>query len=337
MLIYFGVEIGYEIMSTEYLCDNKRSVDAMKRYDVIIIGAGYAGLACSIRLLQRGMSCLILEKERTLSGKVCGDGITVSALRYLQMIGIDPTVVPGHKVFSKVIHRQGDCQELYFSELFGADYAYGVSRDLLIDHILGDALTLGAAIVWNHNCRNITRWNEMYCVDGMYYADAIVLAGGVNGRRMIKADMPHDLPIGMSARIRAKCEYSEDSFHFFYDDCYGNGYAWLFPIGYHTWNIGVYGCEGRRIKQFYDDFEQTIFGARSGIQYLRTPGGAFVGASRERVSDNAPFQVIGDCALSARYETGEGISFAVRDGIMAADQIVARRQGRIQIDKRVVV
>ena len=41
-----------------------------KKYDIIIIGAGLAGLACGIRLKKTGKSILIIEKNNTVGGKL---------------------------------------------------------------------------------------------------------------------------------------------------------------------------------------------------------------------------------------------------------------------------
>ena len=40
----------------------------MEKYDVIIIGAGFGGLACGITLSREGFKVLVLEKERSLGG-----------------------------------------------------------------------------------------------------------------------------------------------------------------------------------------------------------------------------------------------------------------------------
>lgn len=298
----------------------------MKKYDVIIIGGGFAGLACCIHLVQHGMSCLIVEKNNDLSGKVCGDALTVSALTYLKMINIDPIAIEGKKVFSKIIYRDGAHKELFFSELFGMDFEFGVSRDILINYILDYALVNGAVVAWNHECRNITHMNKGYCVDGVYYASEIVLASGVTGRRIIQKSLPKDLPMGISARIQGKCGYSNESFHYFYNNCYGDGYAWLFPIGKDMWNVGVYGCERKHIKQLYYNFEKELFDDNREFEYLRKPKGAFVGATKEIVCNNSPFWFVGDCAFSSNYETGEGISFAIRDGITVAEKIMEKRR-----------
>lgn len=301
-------------------------VDVMMKYDVIIIGCGFAGLACSIQLLKNGITCMMLEKGNNLLGKVCGDGLTVSAIKYLERIDIDILSLNGKKVYSKVIHKDGESQEMYFAELFSRNYEYGISRDVLINHILGHAVELGAEIIWNHDCRSIERENNSYCIDGRYYADEVVLAGGVSSRKNLLEALPKDIPTGMSARIYGKCGYSDKSFHYFYDERYGDGYAWLFPVGEDLWNIGVYRCASRNLKKLYYNFENKIFGNDYRFSYERKPKGALIGASREKFVNEKPFWIIGDCALSASFETGEGISFAIRDGISAAERIIVKRR-----------
>jgi len=48
----------------------------MKTYDVIIVGAGPAGLYCAQNLAGSGLSVLLLEKNNTFGIKVCAGGIT---------------------------------------------------------------------------------------------------------------------------------------------------------------------------------------------------------------------------------------------------------------------
>ena len=48
----------------------------MKSYDVIIVGAGPAGLFCAENLIGSGMSVLLLEKNNIFGDKVCAGGVT---------------------------------------------------------------------------------------------------------------------------------------------------------------------------------------------------------------------------------------------------------------------
>ncbi len=44
------------------------------KYDVIIIGAGAAGLMCAIRAGERGLSVLVIEKNKTAGSKILISG-----------------------------------------------------------------------------------------------------------------------------------------------------------------------------------------------------------------------------------------------------------------------
>ena len=296
-----------------------------KIYDAIIIGGGPAGLACSIELSKKNCSCLVLEKNSKLQGKVCGDALTTYALSLLESMGINIVKMEGKKVYSKRTYKNGMCKEESFTQLFGRNYEYGVSHDTMLGCMLDFALDTGADIIYNHNCNRICRQENYYCVDGVYLSKEVVLANGVGGTSLVGGDIPNDLPVGMSARVKGKCGYSDKSFHYFRDACYEDGYAWLFPIGDQLWNIGVYGCSHKNLRQLYFDFEKTIFSNSKNYTYLRKPKGALIGATKIKETDKPTFLLAGDCAFSANYQTGEGISFAIRDGLDVANKIILRR------------
>ena len=48
--------------------------DISKKYDVVIIGAGPAGLAAARYLAENKKSVLVLEKNKVIGPKVCGGG-----------------------------------------------------------------------------------------------------------------------------------------------------------------------------------------------------------------------------------------------------------------------
>ncbi len=290
--------------------------------DVVIAGSGPAGLSCAISLGMKGISCLLLEKRSSLSGKVCGDGLTVRAIRDLDRLGIDPLSLEGAKVFYKTVFRDGVAQKRSFKELFGFEYEYGVSRDLLDNCLLEKALFHGAQIRYGTPVYSVEEQGGGYVVNGELRCRQAVLACGALGTPFIKeSPRPGRLPAGVSARVMGSCSLSHDSFYYYYDrEKYGNGYAWIFPVGQDKWNIGVFSSDIIDLKGLYKLHEKSFF--PEGVQYDRAPGGALIGAVKEPSAAEGPLLRIGDCALSADFGSGEGISMAIEDGIEAAGRII---------------
>ncbi|OAB77970.1 NAD(P)/FAD-dependent oxidoreductase [Cochleicola gelatinilyticus] len=61
-----------------------------KKYDLIIIGAGLAGLTAAIHLSNNNLSILVLERHTFPRHKVCGEYISNEVLPYLKHLGVDP-------------------------------------------------------------------------------------------------------------------------------------------------------------------------------------------------------------------------------------------------------
>ena len=72
----------------------------MKNYDVIIVGAGPAGLRCAEVLSSSDLSVLLLEKNKKMGQKVCAGGITRKDLAIIDL----PDHVIEHKVKSTAVH-----------------------------------------------------------------------------------------------------------------------------------------------------------------------------------------------------------------------------------------
>ena len=62
----------------------------MFNYDIIVVGAGLAGLTSAIHLSKYQVNVLLIEKNRLPKHKVCGEYISNEVLPYLEFLGIDP-------------------------------------------------------------------------------------------------------------------------------------------------------------------------------------------------------------------------------------------------------
>lgn len=59
-------------------------------YDIIIVGAGLAGLSCAIHLSKYRVNVLLIEKNKLPKHKVCGEYISNEVIPYLEFLDIDP-------------------------------------------------------------------------------------------------------------------------------------------------------------------------------------------------------------------------------------------------------
>lgn len=68
---YYHTDINSQFFPKEYL---------MLFYDVVIVGAGPAGLTCAEVTAKQGASTLVLERKKSIGAKVCAGGITWNGL-----------------------------------------------------------------------------------------------------------------------------------------------------------------------------------------------------------------------------------------------------------------
>lgn len=79
--------------------------------DLVVVGAGPAGLATALAGVRHGLRVTVVERRSAPIDKACGEGLMPGALAALQGWGVDP---PGHPIRG-ITYRQGErCADAQF-------------------------------------------------------------------------------------------------------------------------------------------------------------------------------------------------------------------------------
>lgn len=285
---------------------NFRKVVAMKQ--MMVIGAGPAGIAAAITAKQYGFNVFVVEQESSTAEKICGDALTQKSVSVLNSLGVTPAMLrgAGANEIRFNIHIAPDKKCIVSHE---PNTYFTLRRCQLMQLLREKAIALGVTIQYNTPyAKNMT-------------ADYIIDASGCQRKQI---GLSKKFPAGLSAIIRAETDLAQNSLYFVHHKKSDNGYCWAFPLLNNLWNIGIWHQRNANcIKKSFNKFERHLHLYLNNIEYIRNPCGALLGTIRDippLVSGAFP---CGDAAGSCNPFSGEGISFALASGIKLIERIVA--------------
>lgn len=324
----------------------------MKRYEVIIVGAGPAGSSAAYHLASAGVKVGLVDKQTFPRDKVCGDGVVASLLNRLERMGL------GNWLRQNSFNAP---RELLFSAPNGEalrfvpddpDRVYGrvIPRLDLDNALVGQAVKAGADLLERVTLRSMTRPGP----------DTVRLSGDsqsgnglgtkvqLESKLLITADgapASFTRTLGLVrgepdlVAIRAYFENvagSDRRLEIHYDANLTPGYAWLFPLAGGRANVGLgtFVSRSRRrnvnLKQTLQDFirRNPYAGRRLAQARIRGPLKGYPIRSQMNtvipVADN--ILVAGEAAGLVNPLNGEGIGTAVLSGELAARHALAALQ-----------
>lgn len=189
----------------------------MKKYEVIIIGAGPAGLRCAEILAKNNKKVLVLEKNKAIGKKICAGGLTIKDLE----LGIPDKIL--QKKFKRVIiHTPLQDTEINLDKPFIAT----INREDLGKWMVAKAVKAGAEIRKNANVTEIK--DKFILVDGKEKIEFSFLVGADGGNSIVRK------------HLNIKTENFLQAFHyltlkkfknleFFLDPNKFGYYVWIFP------------------------------------------------------------------------------------------------------------
>jgi geranylgeranyl reductase family protein len=287
----------------------------MKLHDVIVVGAGPAGIAAAKVLSDAGLDVLLLDKSASPRDKGCGGGLTPRSIKLLK------------RLFPNFSYPKNIVNTLEFGQIQNKSFKpvnmVRIKSDIhVVNRKNFDNLLLKEAQKYGINysvdkVKSITVQDNTFIVEGheKYSSVYVVVACGVFGPKLLK------LP---------EIEFEVPSFSFVYHTTkatennvirvgfFSDGYFWHFPqIKGSITGMGFYNKKNNDLQMVKDILKETAKRIKTSVIPLFEAEKSF---KNNNSFDGCLFA--GDSAGFVDNWTGEGISFALKSGMEAASAII---------------
>ena len=300
--------------------------------DVLIVGAGPAGIAAALTARRRGLSVCVIDKATFPRDKCCGDGLTTGALRLLEQLGLQPSKVASWRVCRDVVLRSPSGRNVELQLPDDGQFAAIASRMDLDASLVDLARQQGVLVREGVGFVDITRDVDYQVTTshGVFAARVVIAADGM-WSPVRKALQPDRAPyLGEWHALR---QYAHDvtgpasnRLYVWFEPDLLPGYAWSFPLADGRVNLGFGILRGatQRVGDMKSLWTSVLsrphvreaLGATAVIddKVSAWPIPARVTSATLSVGD---VLFVGDAASATDVLTGEGIGQALLSGMLA--------------------
>jgi geranylgeranyl reductase family protein len=320
-----------------------------RRCDVLVIGGGPSGAACSYWLAEAGHDVVMVERKHYPREKTCGDGLTPRSVRQLEDMGLgEELAAGGHRYSGLRSHAFGRTLEMTWPDHPDMPgYGYVITRKDLDALVAERAAKVGAA-VWEGS-EAIEPLTEGGLVRGAVIrskpgsttevrARYLVVADGANSRfgRSLGTSRNRAYPLGMAIRgYWNSPRHDEPWIDSWLDirDKGGNvlpGYGWIFPVGDGRINVGVgllstfnqwKAVNTTHLLQSFAEYAPSSWDIRPETACGPATGGRLPMGMSVGPHAGPTWLVVGDAGGTINPFNGEGIAYAYESGRFAADAV----------------
>lgn len=294
-------------------------------YDVIVVGAGPAGSIAARSAAEKGLSVLLLEKDRDVGYPVrCGEAVAKA--------GIEEFITADEKwIATKVDKFSFIAPNESQVTVQLSDVAFVLERRLFDYELARTAADAGAEIITRTYVNGLLLEDGKVC--GVKYeyqgeqkevrAKIVIAADGVESRVGRWAGIPTHVDFrDMESAVQvtaANIPVNQDTLYFYFGiDVSPSGYLWVFPKGNNKANIGlgVSGLIGKKKSAlaYLDDFMLKHY--PNAPILTKISGGVPCGITLDKIS--APgIMLVGDAARQVNPLSGGGIASGMIGGSIA--------------------
>ena len=303
----------------------EEKIDLKNIYDIIVVGAGPAGSIAARSAAEKGISVLLLEKDRDVGYPVrCGEAVAKAGVE--EFIAIDEKWIAAKvSKFSFVAPNQSEVTVQL------NDVAFVLERKLFDYELARTAADAGAEIITRSYVNGLLIEDGKVC--GVKYeyqgeqkearAKIVIAADGVESRVGRWAGIKTHIDFrDMESAVQitaANIPVAQDTLYFYFgQEVAPSGYFWIFPKGNNKANIGigVSGLIGKKksAQSYLDDFMLKHY--PNAPVLTRIAGGVPCGITLDKIS--APgIMLVGDAARQVNPLSGGGIASGMIGGNIA--------------------
>lgn len=282
-----------------------------KMYDVVIVGAGPAGLIAGKILAENKKKVLIIEKNKIAGDKVCAGGLT---LKDFEEFNIPKFLI--EKEFKDInIHINNRLIKLVLDK----PWIWTCSRKELGKWQLAEAKKAGAEIRLNSKVAKIQKDFVVLSTEEKFFFKYLIGADGTNSavRRFLGLKVKKIL---LAIQYPVPKGKFKDLEIFFDLERFGPTYAWIFPHkDFDSVGAGIDPrfLKGNQLKHSFDDWCKEI-GLNPSMYKIE---GAAISYDYQGVEFGNIF-LVGDAAGMSSGLTGEGMHPAMVSGKEVARKIL---------------
>jgi len=304
--------------------------------DVLVIGAGPAGLSASYSASCKGLDVIVVEKNKRI-----GQPVKTSALTWNEVVKewvFDKSSIADYidKIILNYSPKKSEVV-LNFDKVVGATLNYSV----FLEQLANKTTDAGARLFLSSSFKKPFKVNGCICGgevnlngnDTLIKAKITIDASGPNAVLARQTSdylgNKYELGVGLEYEMENITNFPQGAVGFYVGaDVVPVGYGWVFSSGAKRARIGVCTVYNTKenirsfsIRECLDNFlspKSLIYNVIKNAKLVEEHGGNYALASPLEKPYGAGYLVVGDAASHASAMLGEGIRYALEFGKYAA-------------------